>query len=534
MSAKKLQLNQWLIDLTSGEVATGNQDSSSDSAPKISASRSDSQRKEPQRIEPQGIALLRILAQSPNQVLSKDQLIAAIWQDVIVTDDALSRVVSRVRKVLQESPKQPEILETLPKRGYRLIATDIKWLEDETATQEATTEEPITQETPTQEAKTLEATTQKAEESTEALQQNHQQITANSINERESVEIGHQKSATDTVSQSQSTAPQHSFSSKELLQKEASPKRASQNKSSQNKSSQKWLLAALLVLCLLAVLVLNNPFNGTSEPPITKATDEVESLVKQGDDYYAQIRRQDNEMAIELYKQAMAMRPDFGAARAGLANALVQQVLRWQNPVSEQEAPFAGMFAAIAEGRTQTPEAIQKLKRARDFAEQGIAHSPGDPRTHKALGLVLAAQQEFDAAMQSYQSAVDLNPNAWDSYINMGDIMEQTGNLPLAIEYYIKTFEAMKRVSEEQAVRIRPWHADMGAAVGEKFVKLGDLNEGEVWFRHVLNFAPFNFRATKGLADVLMKTGNADGAVTLCQQFKRRIGENPCENLVDI
>lgn len=514
MSAKKLQLNQWLIDLTSGEIATGKQHTSSDSAQKFGSSRP-----ELQRIEPQGISLLRILAQSPNQVLSKEQLIAAIWQDVIVTDDALSRVVSRVRKVLQENPKQPEILETLPKRGYRLIATEIKWLKDETATQEATLEEPLTQK----------ATIQKAEQSTEALQQNHKQITSNSVNEHESVEIEHQKAVADTVSESQSTASRNSSQSKELSQK-----KAKQNQVSQNKSSQKSLLAVLLVLGLLAVLVLNNPFNETSEPTTTKATDEVESLVKQGDDYYAQIRRQDNEMAIELYQQAMAMRPDFGAARAGLANALVQQVLRWQNPVSEQEAPFAGMFAAIAEGRTQTPEAIQKLKRARDFAEQGIAHSPGDPRTHKALGLVLAAQQQFEEAMQSYQNAVNLNPDAWDSYINMGDIMEQTGNLPKAIEYYIKTFEAMKRVSEEQAVRIRPWHADMGAAVGEKFVKLGDLNEGEVWFRHVLNFAPFNFRATKGLADVFIKTGNSDVAVNLCQQFKRRIGENPCENLVEI
>ena len=140
MSAKKLQLNQWLIDLTSGEIATGKQHTSSDSAQKFGSSRP-----ELQRIEPQGMSLLRILAQSPNQVLSKEQLIAAIWQDVIVTDDALSRVVSRVRKVLQENPKQPEILETLPKRGYRLIATEIKWLEDETATQEATLEEPLTQ-----------------------------------------------------------------------------------------------------------------------------------------------------------------------------------------------------------------------------------------------------------------------------------------------------------------------------------------------------------------------------------------------------
>ncbi len=51
------------------------------------------------------------------------------------------------------------------------------------------------------------------------------------------------------------------------------------------------------------------------------------------------MRRQDNEMAIALYEQAVAMRPESGQGQAGLANALVQQVTRWPNPANMPAPP---------------------------------------------------------------------------------------------------------------------------------------------------------------------------------------------------
>lgn len=86
----------------------------------------------------------------------------------------------------------------------------------------------------------------------------------------------------------------------------------------------------------------------------------------------------------------------------------------------------------------------------------------------------------------------------------------------------------MTRVTDEQSVRVRPWKADMGAVIGEKYLELGDIDESEVWFRHALNIAPFNYRATKGLVSILLKTGHEQAAVLLCNEFVQRIGEDPC------
>ena len=57
---------------------------------------------------------------------------------------------------------------------------------------------------------------------------------------------------------------------------------------------------------------------------------------------------------------------------------------------------------------------------------------------------------------------------------------------------------------------------------------LEDINEAEVWFRHVLSFAPFNRRATEGLAQVLVQTGDKAAARRLCQEYIERIGEALC------
>ena len=45
-----------------------------------------------------------------------------VWKDVAVTDNALTRLVTHIRKVLQDDPKTPQYIETIATRGYRFIA----------------------------------------------------------------------------------------------------------------------------------------------------------------------------------------------------------------------------------------------------------------------------------------------------------------------------------------------------------------------------------------------------------------------------
>lgn len=74
------------------------------------------------RLEPKVMHVLVRLADRPGEVVTRDALVAAVWPDVFVTDDVLNRAIRELRKVFGDSPDQPRVIETIRKRGYRLIA----------------------------------------------------------------------------------------------------------------------------------------------------------------------------------------------------------------------------------------------------------------------------------------------------------------------------------------------------------------------------------------------------------------------------
>ena len=73
-------------------------------------------------LEPKVMDLLVFMAQSPEQVFSREELLEEIWPNVIVSDEALTNAIIKLRKALKDSARNPRIIETVPKRGYRLIA----------------------------------------------------------------------------------------------------------------------------------------------------------------------------------------------------------------------------------------------------------------------------------------------------------------------------------------------------------------------------------------------------------------------------
>ena len=74
------------------------------------------------KVEPKTMAVLIYLADRQGQVVSRDALLSAIWPGVIVGDDALTQVVVKLRKALVDAPDAPAYIQTISKRGYRLVA----------------------------------------------------------------------------------------------------------------------------------------------------------------------------------------------------------------------------------------------------------------------------------------------------------------------------------------------------------------------------------------------------------------------------
>jgi DNA-binding winged helix-turn-helix (wHTH) protein/tetratricopeptide (TPR) repeat protein len=74
------------------------------------------------KIERRAMHLLAYLAGRAGSVVSKDELIDAVWGRVAISDHSVAIVVSQLRRSLDDDRRAPRYIETITKRGYRLIA----------------------------------------------------------------------------------------------------------------------------------------------------------------------------------------------------------------------------------------------------------------------------------------------------------------------------------------------------------------------------------------------------------------------------
>lgn len=80
-------------------------------------------------LEPKVMQVLVQLALHPGKVLSKEELIAAVWPDTFVSEQALTRCISILRREMQDDPHTPRYIQTISKGGYRLVA-EVRPVED--------------------------------------------------------------------------------------------------------------------------------------------------------------------------------------------------------------------------------------------------------------------------------------------------------------------------------------------------------------------------------------------------------------------
>ena len=73
-------------------------------------------------IEPQQANLLLLLMNSQGAVVTRDQIVSTIWQNIVVEDNTVSKAITRLRQLLNDNAKQPLYIKTVPKRGYQFIA----------------------------------------------------------------------------------------------------------------------------------------------------------------------------------------------------------------------------------------------------------------------------------------------------------------------------------------------------------------------------------------------------------------------------
>ena len=72
------------------------------------------------RLEPRAARALEMLCEAGGDVVSQEQLIDGVWQGRALSENSVAVVIGQLRKALDDDAREPRLIETIPKRGYRL------------------------------------------------------------------------------------------------------------------------------------------------------------------------------------------------------------------------------------------------------------------------------------------------------------------------------------------------------------------------------------------------------------------------------
>ncbi|HSR51712.1 MAG TPA: winged helix-turn-helix domain-containing protein [Acidobacteriota bacterium] len=100
---KTRKLGGWIIDPSSNVLKNGG---------------------EVRHLSPKSMDVLNYLLQRRGEVVSKDEIISEVWQDQYISEQVINNAIWSIRKALDDNARSPRFLETIPKRGYRLLEPD--------------------------------------------------------------------------------------------------------------------------------------------------------------------------------------------------------------------------------------------------------------------------------------------------------------------------------------------------------------------------------------------------------------------------
>jgi DNA-binding winged helix-turn-helix (wHTH) protein len=98
MSASEARIGPFILNRRLGRLEDGSND--------------------PPHLRPKSYRVLEVLSERRGALVSKDDLISAVWTNVAVTDESLSQCISDIRRALGNDAAQ--LLRTVPRRGYVL------------------------------------------------------------------------------------------------------------------------------------------------------------------------------------------------------------------------------------------------------------------------------------------------------------------------------------------------------------------------------------------------------------------------------
>lgn len=209
-----------------------------------------------------------------------------------------------------------------------------------------------------------------------------------------------------------------------------------------------------------------------------------------GRDYYWRLGKEDLEFAIQMYKKALEVDPQFALAYAGLADVYVYKYDAYYD------------------------RSVQLLDQAEETAKRALALYYDLPEAHRALGRVYKERKNNLEAISEFEKAIQLKPDYFEAYRALGWINEEMRNCEEAIIY------------AEKALEIRPSDRESYLLMGISYLDKKYLQQAEKTFFKALEVAPDYGTAYYYIGNTYQKQGKFKEALEMYEKCIK-VGGDP-------
>ncbi|MGI8408395.1 MAG: winged helix-turn-helix domain-containing protein [Pyrinomonadaceae bacterium] len=457
---------------------------------------------------------LVVLIRNKGRLVTKNELLDAVWPDAIVEENNLDKSIHAIRNALHDNPTDQKYIETVRKHGYRFVA-DVKRIESD-----AKLKEPVTALAEPNIVRNLPDSARHARLSQSGAHKIISLVEWRNIAER----LG-----SNEISQASIFNGEDGNVEKQELDSQVSV----DNKEFPSGNSKRFYAqvaaAVAVVVCFAGIggwLVISSwqpPETPAASATINSAelssknfiTDPGRSpaydLYVRGKVKLASENREDTESAIKVLEEAVAIDPNFAEAYAQLARGYNTIAFKYSSDADRkryhENAEVAiekalALNPELAEGhfarglvlwtntkRFPHEQAIQSYKRS-------LALDPNLDETHHQLSLVYSHVGLLDEAQQSVKSALEINPNNTLARFRVGVYTAYQGKLDDALAVF-------KTIPSD----FTPLLVDRSTA--EALIQTGRLDDAEAIVDEYLSRYPQDeggsFTSVKAL--LLAKTG---------------------------
>jgi TolB-like protein/Tfp pilus assembly protein PilF len=431
------------------------------------------------RLEPRVMAVLVELAKRANEVAERSELFAAVWPNQVVLDENLTRAISELRKVFG-----PGSIKTMPKIGYRLDGQVTEASPKSRDAKKAIAVLPFLDLSPAQDHEYFsdglseellnllaKISRLRVAARTSSFSFKGEKVDIATVADKLSVDHVLEGSVRIAGKRMRITAQLINARDGYHLWSETYDRTLDDIFAIQDE------IAASVVDALKVRLLGETTFETTKTDP------EVYALYLQGNHFGRHVTADNIEHANTLYKQALAMDPDYAPAWAGLAS-------NYNNLATDGVLPFDEGFSL-----------------AREAANRALAVDPNNAVAYSHLGwIAMWYGHDLAAAAEHYERALALDPANLSIIGNAALLLKGLGRLNEAIA-----------LLEYQTVR-DPVNPTAHYNLGLGYLSAGRWNDAVVSQDTVLRLSPAYNGAHSFIGTALMMLGDTQAALEAMRQ----------------